>query len=175
MRSELSKLLLSALAALSLASCERPAAPVATAPPPPPPVPGVHRPIASTWAFHTGEVCSATASGQGLALEVRASNSKLVVIVHVARGSAMPAHSAVPIAFAGASGNWTVPGHVARPHQVIASQAMTDDKAGQILILLAGGIITVGGRNDGLPRLRVPNGGAPGNDWFECVRRQLFP
>jgi hypothetical protein len=175
MRSALTRLTLSIVAALSLTSCDHPAEPVATAPPPPPPLPAIHRPVASTWAFHAGEDCSATASGPGLSLEVTASSGKLVIVAHVGRGTAMPAHPGVPIAFAGASGSWTVHGHIAPSHQVIASQAMTDDRAGQILVLLEGGIITVGSRIDGLPRLRIPNGGPAGNDWFECVRRQLFP
>jgi hypothetical protein len=164
------RLVLAAAAALLLASCEHPAVPVQPAPAPLP-APTVHRPVASTWVFHTGDVCTATAGSPELSLEVTASSGKLVLTAH---GTAMPARAAVPIAFAGTSGSWTVTGHVASGHRVIASRAMTDDGAGQILVLLAGGVVTVGNRNDGLPRLRVPNSGVPGRDWFECVRRRLF-
>ena len=87
----------------------------------------------------------------------------------------MPPSRSVPIAFAGTSGAWTVTGHKARSHRVIASQPMSEDQAGQILILLGGGVVRVGNRSGGVPELRIPNGGAPGRDWFECVRRQLFP
>jgi len=131
MGSALSRLLLPALAALSLTSCERPAAPVAVAPALPPPVPSIQLSVAATWVFDAGEVCSATASNPALSLQVKASSSKLALIVRVGRGTAMPARAAVPIAFAGTSGSWAVPAHVAPSHQVIASQAMTDDKAGQ--------------------------------------------
>jgi hypothetical protein len=52
---------------------------------------------------------------------------------------------------------------------------MTEQQAGQILILLGGGIISIGNRTEAAPRLRIPNSGDAGRDWFECVRRQLFP
>ncbi len=66
-------------------------------------------------------------------------------------------------------------GRKAASHRVIASQPMTEDQAGRILVLLEGGIVRVGRPNAGLPLLQVPNSGVPGRDWFECVRRQLFP
>jgi hypothetical protein len=52
---------------------------------------------------------------------------------------------------------------------------MTEDQAGRILVLLEGGVVRVGRPKEGLPPLQVPNSGVPGRDWFECVRRQLFP
>ena len=91
----------------------------------------------------------------------------------------LPAHvpvgRATAIAFSGAGGAWNVTGHGAASRRVVASQPMTEDQAGQILVLLGGGRINVGTRSLGVPELRIPNGGAPGRDWFACVRRQLFP
>jgi hypothetical protein len=162
------------VSALSLMSCEHPAAPPPPAPPPPQ-APSVHRPVTASWAFHAGDVCIATAGNPELSLEVAASSSKFELTARVARRIAMPARAVTPIAFVGTSGSWTVTGHVVPGHRVIASRAMTDDEAGQILVLLEGGVVTTGTRADGLPKLRVPNGGVAGREWFECVRHQLFP
>jgi hypothetical protein len=173
-RSTLLGLTLSAAVALSLVACEHPAPPpVVVAAPPPAPV--VRRVVTATWDFHAGDVCTATAGSPDLALEITASASKLVLLAHGGRGIAIPGGHAVPIAFSGTSGSWTVTGHVAGSNRAIASRPMTDDNAGQLLVLLEGGTVTVGNRNDGLPRLRIPNGGVSGREWFECVRRQLFP
>ncbi len=169
------RLVLAGAVALLLTSCERPAAPVIAPTPTPPPPPVVHRPVASAWSFHAGDVCTATAGGGGLALDVAASRDTLELVVRMLRGAAMPASRSVAITFAGASGAWTMTGHNAASHRVIASQPMTEDQAGRVLILLGGGIVKVGNRSDSVPELRIPNSGTPGRDWFECVRRQLFP
>jgi hypothetical protein len=87
----------------------------------------------------------------------------------------MPGGRSVAIEFVGTSGTWTVTGRRAASHRVTASQPMTEDQAGQILVLLAGGVVRVGRANEGLPPLQVPNSGVSGRDWFECVRGQLFP
>jgi len=168
------RLMLAGAAALSLTACQRPAAPVVTATPPAPPVPLAPRPVASSWSFHAGEICTATAGGGGLALDVAASRGTLELVFRLPPGTPMPPRP-VPIAFAGESGTWTVTGHRASSHRLIASQPMSEDQAGQILLLLGGGTVKVGTRHDGVPELRIPNSGAAGRDWFECVRRQLFP
>jgi hypothetical protein len=170
------RLLVAAMAALSLASCEQLIPPVvAIVPPTAPPTLVSPRPVASTWSFHEGDVCTATASSMALALDVAASRNTLELVARVVRDRAIPASRSVAIAFTGPSGSWTVTGHRANSRRVIASQPLTEEQAGQILVLLEGGIVRVGNRNSGLPELRIPNGGTHGRDWFECVRRQLFP
>src|ERR1700681_3574879 len=115
------RLVLTGAVALLLASCEPPAPPVvAPAPPPAPPAPVIHRPVASTWSFHAGDVCTATAGGGTLALDVAASRDTLEIVVRSSGGMTMPPSRSVPIAFAGTSGAWTVTGHKARSHRVIA-------------------------------------------------------
>lgn len=169
------RLIFAGAVALSLTACERPAPPVVVPQPPPPPVPFAPRPVAATWSFHAGEVCAATAGAGGLALDVAASRDTLELVVRLPSAVPLPGRRAVSIAFTGTSGAWTVTGHKAASHRVIASQPMAEDQAGQILLLLGGGGIRVGGRADRVPELRIPNSGAAGRDWFECVRRQLFP
>jgi hypothetical protein len=176
MRFALLRLVLAGALLLSLAACEKPPTPVAVVPPPPPaPPPTVRRPAAATWHFHGGDVCTASASSSAVALEVTASSSTLTMNARMGHGTPMPAGRSVAIEFAGTAGTWTVTGHKAASRQVIASQPMTEDQAGQILVLLGGGVVRVGRPNEGLPPLLVPNSGVPGGDWFECVRRQLFP
>jgi hypothetical protein len=106
---------------------------------------------------------------------VTASSSTLTLNARMGGGTPMPAGRSVTIEFAGTSGTWTVTGRKAASHRVVASQPMTEDQAGQILVLLGGGVVRVGRPNEGLPALQVPNSGVPGRDWFECVRRKLFP
>jgi hypothetical protein len=108
-------------------------------------------------------------------LEVTASSSTLTLDARLGRGTPPPAGRSVAIEFAGTAGTWTVTGHKAASHHVTASQPMTEDQAGRILLLLEGGAVRVGRPREGLPPLEVPNSGIPGRDWFECVRRQLFP
>jgi hypothetical protein len=176
MRFALLKLILPGVVLLSLAACEKPPVPAAVVPPPPPaPSPPVHRPVAAAWTFHNGDVCTASASGSALALDVTASSSMLTLNARMGRTMPIPTGRSVTIEFAGTAGNWTVSGRKAAAHRVTASQPMTEDQAGQILVLLEGGVIRVGRPNEGLPPLQIPNSGVPGRDWFECVRRQLFP
>ncbi len=131
--------------------------------------------MVSSWDFHAGDVCRAAANNPHLSLEITASSSELVLAARIGRGLAIPPRRAVPIAFAGTSGSWSIFGHTAGARLVVASRPITDENVGQILVLLEGGLVTVGRPEDGLPKLRVPNGGAPGRGWFDCVRRQLFP
>jgi hypothetical protein len=176
MRFALLKLIVPGALVLSLLACEKPPAPAAVViPPAPPPPPPVHRPVAAAWNFHSSEVCTASASSGPLALDVTASSSKFTLNARMGRGMPSPAGRSVTIDFTGTAGNWTVAGRKSASRRVTASQPMTEDQAGRILVLLEGGIVRVGRPNDGLPPLQVPNGGVPGRDWFECVRRQLFP
>jgi hypothetical protein len=176
MRFGLLKQMLLGAMVLSLLACERPVAPVPAVPPPPPaPPPPVPRSAPAVWSFDSGDVCKASASSNVLSLDVTASNSTLTLKVRMGRGAVMPAGRSVAIEFAGTAGNWTVTGRKTARHRVIASQPMTEDQAGQILLLLQGGVVQVGTADEDLPPLQVPNSGVPGRDWFECVRRQLFP
>lgn len=176
MRFGLLRLVLPGAVALSLAACEKPPPPVPVVPPPAPaPPPAVRRPVAATWSFHGGDACNAAAASSALTLDVTASSSTLTLNARLGRGTPLPAGRSVTIEFAGTTGTWTVTGRKAASRRVTASQPMTEDQAGQILLLLEGGVVRVGRPNEGLPPLQVPNSGVPGRDWFECVRRQLFP
>jgi hypothetical protein len=170
------RLLLAAAFALSLAACQKPEPPPAPPPPPPPPPPPiVHRPVAATWNFQTGDVCTATAGGGALSMEIAVSRDTMTLTARLPRDAVVRAGRLAGIEFSGPSGAWTMSGRGAASHRVIASQPMTEDQAGEILILLGGGRINIGSRALGVPELRIPNGGEPGRDWFACVRRQLFP
>jgi hypothetical protein len=176
MRFALLKLVLPGALLLSLVACERPPPPVDIVPPPlPAPPPPVHRPVTAAWSFHSDDVCTASASGSAIALEVAASRSTLTMNVRVGRRTPMPAGRSVAIEFSGSAGTWRVIGRRAPSRRVTASQPMNEDQAGQILVLLGGGVVRIGRPDEGLPPLQVPNSGVPGRDWFECVRRQLFP
>jgi hypothetical protein len=176
MRFGLLKMVLSGALAMSLAACEKPPAPVVVVPPPPPaPPPPTRQPVTAVWNFHGGDVCTASAANSALALEVAASSSTLTMNARLGRGTPTPAGRSVTIAFSGSAGAWTVTGGKAASHRVMSSQPMNEDRAGQILVLLGGGVVRIGRPNEGLPPLEVPNGGTAGRDWFECVRRKLFP
>ena len=170
------RLVLTGAVALLVASCERSAPPVVTpAPPPMPPAPIIHRPVISTWSFQTGDVCTATAGGGALSVDIVVSRDTLELTAHLPKGSVVPVGGRAAIAFSGASGRWSLTGRGATSRRVVASQPMTEDQAGQILFLLGGGRIKVGSRALDLPELRIPNGGTAGRDWFECVRGKVFP
>jgi hypothetical protein len=131
--------------------------------------------VISTWSFQAGDTCIATAGSPVLSLDIAVSRDTLELTARLPKSASVPTGRPAAIAFTGSSGNWTVTGHGGAGHRVVASQPMTEDQAGQILILLGGGIVKIGNRALDLPELRIPNGGSPGRDWFECVRRQLFP
>jgi len=176
MRLVLLRLILQGAIVLSLTACETPAPPApAPAPPPSAPLPPIRRPVAANWRFRAGEVCTASAASNALDLDVTASSKTLTLAARLGPGTATPPTRAVGIEFTGARGTWTVSGRKVASRRIVATQPMTEDQAGQILILLEGGVLRVGRPRDGLPPLQVPNGGLAGRDWFECVRRQLFP
>jgi hypothetical protein len=170
------KLVLPGACLLLLVACEKPPASVVVVPPSAPArPPPIQRRVSAAWNFHNGDVCIASASSSALALEVTASGDTLTLNVRSGRGTAIPAGRSVAIEFAGPAGSWTVAGRKVASHRVIASQPMTEDQAGRILVLLDGGVVRVGRPDQSLPALQVPNSGISGRDWFECVRRQLFP
>ncbi len=180
MRAALVGLALLGSAALALTACQAPpkpvtAAPVAPiAPPPHPQAAAPLAPIASTWNFQAGETCSAVASNPLLSLDVTASDSQLLLVLHVAPRFRLPAHLTVPVAFAGPSGSWTVSG-IATPGRISVTSPMNEYAAGQVLVLLDGGVLQVRKPANGLPELRVPSAGPSGRTWFECVRHRLSP
>src|ERR1700727_305564 len=91
--------------ALSLAACEKPAPPVVEPPPPPPPpAPVVHKPVVASWNFQTGDVCTATAGGGPLSLEIAVSRDTVALTVHLAKHTSLPVGRAAAIAFSGAGG-----------------------------------------------------------------------
>jgi hypothetical protein len=108
-------------------------------------------------------------------LEVTASHDRLLMAADAARQMVLPQEEVLPISFAGNAGSWNLAARRVGPHRIMASNPMEEDAASRILVLLGGGIIRIGPPNLGLPPIRVPNAGAPGREWFECVRHQLFP
>ena len=177
-------LLLLGIAGASLVSCAKPPPPKVAVqpprpkpPPPPPPAPPkpavVHTTVAASWSFQSGAACTATLSGAGLSLDISVTRAQLVLGARSSGKTAVLGHGPVPIALAGTSGNWTVTGRAADRHHVSASQTLTDDAAGQVLVLLEGGVVHFAGAASAWPRLRVPNGGPDGKAWFECVRHRL--
>jgi len=182
MRPALVGLALLGITATSLTGCQTPPPTVALPrpgpdlpPPVPPAKPAVRTAVVSTWSFQVGDVCSAFARSPFLSLNVSVSSSRLQVVATAAHRVALSDHAAVSIAFAGQSGNWTVPGRLTARRHIDVSSPMTEDAASRVLVLLDGGVIRVGKPRDGLPSLRVPNAGLPGRDWFKCVRQRLLP
>ena len=89
-----------------------------------------------------------------------------------APATALPAGKAVTIAWSGASGSWSATGRASGPRRIVAAAPMSEVQASRVLFLLDGGTIRVDGAA-GVPALRVPNAGQPGNAWFDCVRKAL--
>jgi len=176
------------IGALALAGCHKaappavtpppapkPAPPPAPPPPPPPAAPAPRAPVAGAWRFQPGAACTATVASPAISLDVSAAAGQLRLVAHVPGKKPLPAKAALTIAFTGAGGGWNIPGRVSGKRDVAASQPVSEDAAGRVLVLLDGGVVRVGKPGLGLPRLGVPNAGADGSAWFECVRGQLQP
>jgi hypothetical protein len=149
-----------------------PPPPRAPEPSPPPPPPAAHGPIQAHWIFSGGGACTATVATALVALDVVASPTDIAVSVRLNGHHGLPRKGTL-IDFAGESGNWSVTAHGPSRHKATASEPMSEDAAGRVLVLLSGGVVHFGEPRDGLPALRVPNGGAPARLWFECVRHDL--
>lgn len=135
------------LALMLLGACANPSAvaPRASAPQAPPPVEGA-------WAFTTGPICQAQIGQRGLSLTIRAGPGPTVTFQPLPGGG---------IQFAGAGGQWRLPAREVGPG---AAQPL--DRAGpRVQALLRGGMIILpGGR-----RLRAPDAGVAGRDWYGCL------
>lgn len=174
-------------AALLGACASRPEPPpaVVQAPPAPPaptlpeaPLPTALPPVSLAWSFDpAGETCQAraTAPSASLAMLVRKGEAVSLTLAG-GRGRALRS-GAVPVSFRGAAGAWQVRGRaVGRPGRQSVSVAMPlDDRAlGQVLALLGGGTVEVGGNRAGLPPLQLSPAGEAGRTWFECAKGKLL-
>ena len=165
---------------LALADCASTPKPHVTPRPPPPPAPQppppatpvARGPIQAHWIFSGGGACTATAATALVSLDIVASQSDIAVSVRLSAYRGLPRKGTL-IDFTGGSGSWSVAAHGPSRHEATASEPMSEDAAGRVLVLLSGGTVRFGEPRDGLPALRVPAGGAPARLWFECVRRDL--
>jgi hypothetical protein len=137
-------------------------------------VAALRAPVAAQWQFNAAD-CSATATSRALSLDISVSARQVALAVRSGARFALRAKGTAPIEFTGAQGSWTLDGAVTGQHRMSAMQPMSDHTGSQILVLVEGGTVKFGGSAASLPRLLVPNGGAPGRAWFDCVRARLGP
>jgi hypothetical protein len=129
-------------------------------------------PILASWQFNQTD-CSASASSRAVSLDVSISARQLALAVRTGAKAGLKGKGAVPIVFTSGTGNWALDGTVTAAHRISAMQPMSEDTGSQILVLIEGGMVKFGGPAASLPRLRVPNGGAAGRAWFDCVRQRM--
>ena len=140
---------------------------------PPLPRPVTQRRLAASWSFRDGgEGCFAVASARGAVFRVATNRAGTALSVHVPPGAGTVRGRGGSLQFQGAAGSWTVPARI-RGRTLQSYAPLTEEAAGRVLVLLAGGVLRPLRSTEGWPVLSVPAAGDPGRAWFECVRRGL--
>lgn len=169
--------MLPACLVLGMAGCATetppPPPPAVEAPAPPPPPPqAITRSAVGAWSFGTAGTCAATIAGSVASLDL-AVDSDAVVFTARLRDTPPPRGTVVTMAYSSAAGAWSV-GGTRRPRQpLVIRAAMNEEQASRILFLLDGGTLRFTEPAGRVSILRIPNAGAHGRTWFECVRRKL--
>lgn len=162
--------LLLALAACQPSAPKPPPAAAAGEPAPATPAP----PVALKWSFtQSPDTCHAKAAGGAVRFEITVSGHDPVEL----KLSGLPALAdragrRVAWAFAGSAGHWRLLSAARASHDLVAYIAPGERSASRILVLLNGGMMTLGETHPPGHRLRLPAADAAGQTWFDCVRRQ---
>lgn len=167
-------------AAATLAACAPVKLPEPPAPPPPavteapaPPRPPPPQRLSASWAFRDdGDRCTAAASSAGVVFRITATRAAVGFSTQMLPRLAAARGRAAVLRFQGTAGSWVIPAG-GRGRTLDASSPLTEEAAGQVLVLLSGGVLQPGRAGIGWPSLALPSAGPAGKAWFDCVRRQL--
>jgi hypothetical protein len=175
-----------AASALFLTGCETitapspdPAAAVTAATPPrrAPHVTNAPRAVDAIWSFRAAATsCAASAAHQAVTLTVAVRDGQEIEIA-LRPGAATRAtrrRDGPHLVFSGPTGSWRARARTGSDRTVVLAQQLDEVAVGQVLMMLEGGTIEVGGSGAGWPALKLPPSGPAGRDWFECVRHQLL-
>lgn len=150
-----------------------PALPLPPPPAPPPPPPGA----VATWRFEQdGGACRARAVHRDLSLMVVVPRRAFPITLTAQAGPGRrvaEGEDAAMIGFSGRAGSWQHRGRMHGDGAVVASVQADREAIDELVGMLAGGRLEVGGRRGGLPQLRLPPARVAGRGWSDCVRRRL--
>jgi hypothetical protein len=165
---------------LALAACARPPpTPAVTSAPEPPPPPSrplakqpTHQVLRAHWSFDARpDGCTARAAAGGVTLQVLVRPATPVRLVLTLASPSAPKRGA-KLHFSGPTGHWQVAGNPAGKRQMEGDLGADDTALGRVLVLLNGGVLEVGDPKQAMTSLAIPAGGASGQAWFDCARRQ---
>ena len=124
------------------------------------------------WSFDARPGgCTALAAAGRVTLQVSIQPASPVRLTVTLGGLSAPKHGA-KLRFIGPTGYWQIIGKPEGKHQLAGELGADDTALGRVLVLLNGGVLEVGEPKQALATLNIPAGGAPGQAWFDCVRRQ---
>jgi hypothetical protein len=134
---------------------------------PPSPVPRANL----EWTFESsGDECVATARAAANSLGVTVRRGMPIRLV-ISLGRPIPAK--VPIRFAGSAGGWQALALQAGRQQLAVDLGPDETALSRLLVLLSGGTMDVGGRDQVIIALTIPSSDGKGQVWFDCARNRL--
>jgi hypothetical protein len=140
-------------------------------PAPPPPV----QPVATSWDFRTGEdACVAIAAAANVSLEVTVHRGEPIHLVTTVPSAPPGRQGSVTLRFAGGSGSWQLSARMTGPRQATALLGDDETDLSQLLLLLGGGVLEVGGAGKAIASLALREAGPHGRDWFDCARHNIL-
>jgi hypothetical protein len=139
---------------------------------PPPPFDAV-----ATWRFEQDDgACRARAVHRDVALMVVVPRRAFPVTLTAQTGPrrrVAEGEDAEMIGFNGRAGSWQRRGRMHGDRAVVASVQADEETVHDLLGMLGGGTLEVGGRRSGLPQLYLPPARVAGRGWSDCLRRRL--
>ena len=164
---------------LALAACAHPpptpvvtSAPEPAPPPRAPPKQPTHQVLRAHWLFDARpDGCTARAAAGRVTLQVLVRPATPVRLVLTLASPSAPKRGA-KLHFTGPTGYWQIAAKPAGKRQMEGDLGGDDTALGRVLVLLNGGVLQVGDPQQAMPSLAIPAGGAPGQAWFDCARRQ---
>jgi hypothetical protein len=132
----------------------------------------MHQVLRAHWSFDArADGCTARAAAGRVTLQFLIRPASPVSLILILAGPVAPKHGA-KLRFTGPTGHWQVAAKPAGKHQMQGDLGADDTALGRVLVLLNGGVLDIGDPKQAMPSLAIPAGGAPGQAWFDCARRQ---
>jgi hypothetical protein len=123
------------------------------------------------WTFESGsDECVATARAAANSLGVTVRRGIPIRLV-ISLGRPIPAK--VAIRFAGSAGGWQALALQAGKQQLAVDLGPDETALSRLLVLLSGGTMDVGGRDQAIISLTIPPSDGKGQLWFDCARNRL--
>jgi hypothetical protein len=165
------------LSSALLSACTQPAKeppPEVQAPPPEPAKPAPVPILRPEWSFSSkGDECTAAATAGATALRINVRRESAIRLT-VTLARQYDHEDVVPLRFVGPAGTWQVTARAYGASQLGVTLGSDNTALSHILVLLSGGMFSVGLPPHAVVSLAIKPSDTNGQNWFDCAREKLM-